>query len=326
MKKARFWIGIVISVLCLYLATRGIDFATVLSALRQVNLWWLLPVPLLLLASLVARAYRWQVLFYPLQGLHFGRLLNVINIGYLVSNIFPFRAGDLVRSYLIAELEKVNVGRALSTVIVDRVMDTLTIVAFLAALIPFVPLSPALMQSGRVVSVVAIGVILVLMVLSWQKERAMALVSAVLRRTPLNKPSIYEFIASGLDGLAVLRSPRQGPGLIASSLLIWALLALMMYCGTLAFGLSVPFAAGVAVIVFTSLGMTVPSSPGYIGVFEALTVVALGLFGVEEGVALTYALVMHALNYVLFAIFGLFGAWKESISYEQLREKVAEAG
>jgi len=93
-----------------------------------------------------------------------------------------------------------------------------------------------------------------------------------------------------------------------------------------AMGLRLPFVAALAVLCFTSLGMTVPSSPGYIGVFEYLTVLSLALFGVDKETALGCALVAHALGYVGLIVPGVVAAWRQGYSYTRLRTTLAGMG
>jgi len=135
-----------VSVLCLYLAARGIDFHSLLEALRQVRVIWLLLALGLLVLIALARAYRWRLLFYPLQGLKVGRLFNLLNIGYLVSSVTPLRMGDVLKAYLCAELEGLSIARTLSTVVVERIADTLTVVLLLLVLLPLVSLPTNLLR------------------------------------------------------------------------------------------------------------------------------------------------------------------------------------
>ena len=104
MKKARFWIGILISIIALVFAFRQVDFAGVWAALTQANFWFLLASLVPLLLFLVLRAFRWRLLFYPQRGLRIRNLFAVINIGYLLSNIFPARLGDVARELYVVLL------------------------------------------------------------------------------------------------------------------------------------------------------------------------------------------------------------------------------
>ena len=142
MKKARFWIGILISIVALAFAFRQVDFGEVWAALAGVN-YWLLALSLVPLALfLLLRAFRWRLLFYPQQGLRLCNLFAVINIGYLLSNIFPARLGDVARAYLIGDTEEVSRASAFSTVVAERVLDALCAVGGFFSSCPLPPCPP----------------------------------------------------------------------------------------------------------------------------------------------------------------------------------------
>jgi uncharacterized membrane protein YbhN (UPF0104 family) len=137
---------------------------------------------------------------------------------------------------------------------------------------------------------------------------------------------LRRLLASAVDGLAALGSWRRAVGVLAWSLAIWLGTALQFYAVMQAMRLQLPLTAALTVLCLTSLGMVVPSSPGYVGVFEYITVVALSLFAVGREAALGYALVLHALSYVSLAILGLAALWSEGYSYARLRAVLARAG
>jgi len=324
MKDWRLWIGILVSVLCLYLAARGIDLRGLLQALSHVNYVLLLPALGIVALGLWARAFRWRLLFYPLARLKLSRLFNVLCIGYLANNLLPFRAGDVLRSYLCAELQKLSVVRVLSTVVVERIADTLTILFLLLCIIPFVALPSELVRPARSVAALAILSMLILVCIAIQKERSLALFEGLVRRFGwLNREWLRRSVLSATDGLAALGVWRTALGVGAWSLLIWLSAALQFYLVMAATGVHAPFVAALVVLCLTSLGMTVPSAPGYIGVFEYLTVLSLSLFGVNKEAALGYALIAHAASYLAIAALGLAAAWAEGYSYASLRQAVS---
>ena len=326
MRKNRFWIGIAISLICLILALKDVHFAEIGRALGQANYFYLIPALAAVLAGLGVRAVRWRLLFYPQRDLHLGRLFSVMNIGYLLNNVFPARLGDLARPYLIGDLEKVSVARALSTVVVERVLDVITVVLFLALLIPFVPLPPWAARSGLVAGALFAALALLLIAISYQKERGLRLVERLLGLVPrLDGQKWLGSFGSLMDGFAVLRAQGALPGLILWSLVAWICSAFINYFVMLAFDPRLPFTAAVFVLCVTALGMTVPSSPGYVGVFDYLTVMALSLFAVEKDLALSYALVLHALLYISMSLMGLLALWRESYSLRGIESRVAKA-
>ena len=324
MKNWRLWVGILVSLLCLYLVAKGMDFRSLLAALSHTQWVWLLPAFVLLVGGMAARALRWRLL---LPGARTGRLFNLLNISYLVNNLSPFRLGDVLRAYLCAELERLSVVRALSTVVIERVADTLTIVLLLLGLLPFISLPAYLVRPAFGVGLAALGAACLLVFLALRREWSLALFDRLSARlTFLQRTPLRRLLASAVDGLAVLGSWRRAAGVLAWSLAIWLATALQFYVVMQATGLRLPFAAALTVLCLTSLGMVVPSSPGYVGVFEYITVVALSLFAVGREDALGYALVLHALSYVSLAVLGLAALWREGYTYARVREVVARAG
>ena len=351
MKKARFWIGILISIIALAFAFRQVDFAKVLAAMAGVN-YWLLAVSLVpLLLFLILRGIRWRLLFYPQQGLRLLNLVAVINIGYLLSNIFPARLGDVARAYLIGDTEDVSRASAFSTVIAERVLDALCAVGGFFVVLPFADLPEWMVRSGLVVGVAALVAVVLFVVLVRRREWSLRLVDRILRalhwpdhetmtrfwarlaeRTRLgflarlpwaDRAELGKMAGSLIDGFSGITTPRLGLPLLFWSVLIWAVISAYYWIVLLAFEPGQPYVAGVAVTSITALGMTIPSSPGYIGVFEFLTRETMVLFGMAPNVALGYALVAHAFVYVVLCLLGLASMVQQNITYAEIQERIS---
>jgi uncharacterized protein (TIRG00374 family) len=326
MKNWRLWIGMLVSVLCLYLAARGIDLRSLLEAIRQVQVVWLLLALGLLVLVAIARAFRWQLLFYPTPGVGIRRLFNLLNIGYLVSGVTPLRLGDVLKAYLCAELECLSVVRSLSTVVVERIADTVTIVFLLLVLLTQVSLPAGLVGPLAGVGLAAAGAVVALLVVALRRKQSLELLDRLALRVPvLGRERVRRGVLSAMDGLAALGSWTLALRVATWSLIIWFCAGLQFYLVMPAMGLDLPVTAGLLVLCLTSLGMVVPSSPGYVGVFEYLTVLSLSLFGVTREVALGYAFVLHAILYLSTAVLGIAGIWVEGYSYARLRDVLARA-
>ena len=327
MKNWRLWGGILVSLLCLYGVARGMDWRSLRAALGRTHLIWFLPAFGILVGGMWARALRWRLLLQPLPELRTGRLFNLVNISYLVNNVSPFRLGDLLRAYLCAELERLTVVQALSMVVIERVADTLAIVLLLLVLLPAVSLPTSVVRPAFGIGLAALAAACLLVSFALRREWSLALLDKLstrlhfLTRTPLRR-----LLASAVDGLSALGSWRRALGVLAWSCAIWLGTALQFHVVMQAARLRLPFAAALTVLCLTSLGMVVPSSPGYVGVFEYITVLALSLFAVGREAALGYALVLHALSYVSLAILGAIALWMEGYSYARLRDVLAQAG
>ncbi|OGO40182.1 MAG: hypothetical protein A2Z04_03415 [Chloroflexi bacterium RBG_16_57_9] len=123
--------------------------------------------------------------------------------------------------------------------------------------------------------------------------------------------------------MAILQSPRQFPLLLAFSALLWASAATVNYLVMLGFEMRLSWAAAAFVLCVAALGVSVPSSPGYIGVYHAAVVAGLAVFGVSGAEAVAYALVLHAVNYAVLIVLGVFSLWRESLSLVDVQREVA---
>ncbi|MGD8398362.1 MAG: lysylphosphatidylglycerol synthase transmembrane domain-containing protein, partial [Anaerolineae bacterium] len=124
----------------------------------------------------------------------------------------------------------------------------------------------------------------------------------------------------GLSGIA---NPRLGPALVLLSAAIWGSISTFYWLVLLAFDPGQNFVAATAVTSVTSLGMAVPSSPGFIGVFEVLARETLVLFGMAPGPAVSYALTSHAITYLTLTILGLVGLVQQNVTYSQLQQRIS---
>lgn len=326
MKKWRFLAGVLFSVAGLIMAVRGVDLRALLAVLTQVQPIWMAVALGLVVLAMVARAYRWRLLLFPLTELRLVRLFDLLSIGYLINSLLPLRLGDLARAYLYAELERLELVRVLSTVVVERIVDTLTIVALLMLVVPHVALPTDLRHAALGVGVVAIAASMILAGIAARgKGVAQWLDQLSERVTLLKRPGVRREALSALGGLSALRSWNSVLGALAWSLGAWLCTAVEFYVVMKAMSLALPFMAALLAVCLTALGMVVPSSPGQLGVFEYLTVIALSLFGVGQETALAFALLVHTVGYVAPVVLGGAGIWREGYSYSQLQEAVARA-
>jgi uncharacterized protein (TIRG00374 family) len=351
MKKTRFWIGILISIIAMAFAFRQVNFGAVWASLAGVNYWLLALSVGILLLFLFLRAVRWRLLFYPQRGLHIGNLFAVINIGYLLSNIFPARLGDVARAYLIGDTEDVSRAAAFSTVVAERVLDALCAVVAFFIVLPFAPLPDWMIRAGLIVGVAGLVAVTVFVVLVRRREWSLRLLDRILRsvhwperetmarfwqrlaeRTHLrflaglpwaDREDLAAMTGSLIDGFSGITTLRLGPPLLFWSVAIWVVVSAFYWVVLLAFDRTQPFVAGLAVASVTALGMTVPSSPGYIGVFEVLTRETMVLFGLQPESALSYALVAHAIIYVFFTLMGLVGMAQQNMSYSKIQQRIS---
>jgi uncharacterized protein (TIRG00374 family) len=319
MKQLRIVAGLAVSAIFLYLALRGVRFREVGEALREANYLWLVPAVAAIVASLGLRAVRWRLLFHPVRDLRLSVLFGSMNVGYLVNTVLPLRLGEVVRAYLVGQMERVGAARALSTVAVERVLDMVVTLAYLAAVLPFVSLPEGAGPKIAAITLVAVGALLVMLVAGAVRERTHALAAVATGRLPQRHAErLHGLLDSFLHGFAVLSRPGVAVPALGLSVVIWALAALGLYFTLFAFHLYLTPAAPLFVLALVSLSFVVPASPGYVGVFHLAVVSALRTFDVDESVALSYAFVAHLIAFVPPMLLGAAYLWRTGTSWDRI--------
>ena len=321
LRSPLFWVGLLISLGALLLAFRGLHWGEVASALRDANYLLLLPAAVIMYVSLHFRAIRWGVLFYPRTDLRVGHLMGAMNVGYSVNNLLPLRVGELVRAYLIGETQRVSAAHALSTIVVERVLDVLTVVVIMVLLLPFID-APAWATGPALVAGVVFVVLATLMAtLSLARRWALGAVDWAARMLPARyRTRLGQAAESVFEGFGVLSNPAVLARAVGWSFVSWFASILMMFIVQQAFDLGVGFEAAPFVLATTSLAMLVPASPGYIGTFELVAIKGMeNVFDVGSNAAASYALLQHALLYLTPMIVAAVYLWRERPAWRQIR-------
>ena len=336
----KFWIGIVLSaaLLALFLAT--VDIERMLDALAGASYGYLAPGIALYFLSVWIRTLRWQKLLRHLKSAPVARLFPVVVVGFMANHLLPMRIGELVRSYHLSEREGVSKASAFATIMIERVMDAITLLAFVAVAAGFLPvigLARAFGEkSGIPWPMLAVGASLpfilmfgVLILLALYPSRAAGFVRLAVRAIPsrAGRPLI-KLASLFLDGLASLRSPVRVAGLLLLSAPIWLLEAALFYLAGLSFGLDAAFGGKmemaltmVLVTAVAKIGSSVPAAPGGIGLFELIareTLVLLPAASIDRSVAAGYAAVVHAALLLPMILLGQAFLWSEHLSLRRL--------
>jgi hypothetical protein len=315
----------------LYVAFRGTDFEKLYSTLLAANYWWMLATLGCVMMSHAFRAWRWRYFLDPIKpNISFRNLFSGVMIGYFINNMLP-RAGELVRPYSIGKLESIPKSAALGTIVVERIMDTVSFL-ILVVIIPLVydgPLLqafPWLNRAGTIISVVTFGFLLFVIILMVRRDWTDAIftkVSGLFSPTVASK--LDKVIHSFLDGFLFVKRPRNFFSILLLSVVVWSLYILMTYFAFFSFGLrELGFGAAIVVLAISSIGIAIPT-PGATGGyhwFAAQTLIRL--FSVSNEVALSYATVTHAVGFIGVTVVGLYFFLHDHINIKDAMKKPAE--
>jgi len=321
-KRWRLALGILVSLLFLYLAVRDITWPDLWQLFRRGNYLYLVPAVLVIVGVSWVRAWRWRLLMYPNQHLPLPRVFSMVNIGYFFNNVFPAKAGEVIRAYLAGRMISGGIGQALSALLVERLLDVLATVAILVILIPFISLPSWAARGGVLFGAAAFAVAVILVVLSRFGSRGVDWLWRYLGRVPVvGSPKLKRAAQNLVDGFGVLTERKVLPGALLGTVLVWLGYALLNYLMMAVFGMAgrLPIFAALLVLCATGFSMVIPSSPGAMGVFEWAGVQALAVYAVAESQAFGYMLGLHVFTNIVLIVLGLVGLLSEGLSYSTLR-------
>lgn len=325
--KWKFWLGLVIGLFFLTLAFKNEDFGKIGQALGEANYWWLVPGLAMYFVGVALRALRWRFLLNPMQKISTARLFPVVVIGYMANNVLPVRMGEVVRAYVLGRRENVSKTAALATIVVERIMDGVTMILFLSVTSLFVTLNKDTEAVLRIAALVFLVAILAFFMVAHSRIWMKRLEEFGLRFVPgALKPKVSGLADAFIDGLQVLRQWRDFLMVVVLSVLAWAFEAGMYWMVSLSFnGMNLSAAAVFMTLAVANLATLVPSTPGYVGPFDAAGKSVLqGIFKVSTTMAASYVILLHAALYLPVTLVGLVFWLREHFSFkeaEQMREQ-----
>jgi uncharacterized protein (TIRG00374 family) len=301
-----FAAGLVVTAACTYLAVRGVKLDDALDALADSDLRWLVPTSIVLGFALWLRVLRWWVLFDPSSRPPLRAVGHAAFVGYFFNNILPARAGEAARVLALYSRARTPRAETIGTVVIERVFDLLALLFLLFASYPLLPEISWLKAAALFGIAVVTGLVAVIFLLVRYDDRAVRWLLSPLRRLPgaHTGARVERAVVNATRGLVALREPRVALRGMALTIASWVTLGFSFWILMAAFDLDLPVVAGMLVVVAINLSLVLPSSPAALGVFEAATVVALRAFDVPQAEALSYALVLHLLNFLPFLVIG----------------------
>jgi len=322
-KRWHIALGILISAVFLYLAFRKIEFDDLWQYLHSAKWAWVLPGLVFYFGGVWVRTWRWQVLLNPLKRIPRRQLFPVVCIGYMGNNVYPARAGEVLRSILLKQTDDVPISGSLATIVVERLFDGITILALvLLNFRQLVQIAPDAgwmqrIQTGSILVGALFALILLIflaMVFLPNQTRAVSnwLINKLL---PLKlRPKVSGILDKFIDGLRVLRSPGQSLLVLGLSMLVWIFEGGLYWGVMKALGFDLSFMSLLLIEGVVNLVLLIPAAPGGLGTFDAAAKFMLSLFGIPAEQALGYALILRVALWIPITALGAIFFVKEGFS------------
>ena len=304
----RLLLSLALSGLGLWFVTRDASLIEMRAAFGRADAGYILLGLAIITATMVAKAWRWRLLYRPRQEAPpFSDLFWALSLGQLVNTAVPFfRLGEVARIYDLGKQAHRSKAQALGTLVVEKVLDLMMLAVTLFLLVPFLVMPQFVTNSGVAIAAAAVLAFAGLYLMAYRSDLILRLVRPLLRRLPGGLGERLDpMVTAGLRGLAALRSRKATLALLIASLIIAGLSVLTPLILFPALDLSLGLASAAAIHVAVTVGTVPPSTPAKVGVFEFLVAFMLRFFGVENAsVILAYTLLFHLVVVLPQILFG----------------------
>jgi glycosyltransferase 2 family protein len=334
MKRWQFWVGVAISAFFLYTVLRKVNFDLLWATLRHANYWWLIPGVVMYFIALWARSWRWHYLLRPLKSISTRTLFPIVTIGYAGNNIFPARAGEIVRAVILRKDEGVPISASLATILIERVFDGIVMLAFifvnlgeLARLanvsVEIAGVKVSIQDIAIWGSVVFFGALAVFILAAMFPNVTDRFLSWAVRRflAERHQDRVLSVSRRFLDGFESLRSPVDALMVFGTSVVIWLLETVKYWFVMHAFSFSVSFFALMLMNGVVNLATTIPSAPGYLGTFDLPGIAVLEAYGIATEIATSYTFTLHFALWFPVTALGLYYMARRGIKWSTAVEE-----
>lgn len=324
----KLWSGLLISAFFLYLAFREVDPARTWAVIRSADLLYVSLAVLIILFQYIIRAWRWGVLLAPIEKTGFSNRLFSILIGFAANCVLPARLGEFIRASYLGHRENMSASSVFGTVVVERLFDgfTLLLILLIGLMGTTFPeewrsVSGSLRTTGLLLFFAYIFLIVFLVGFKYKADPFLNLLSRVLFFLPHGLRSrIIDIVRNFSQGLVPLKNPFGWVKATFYSLLLWLSSLYQIQMIEKSIGLELPFIAAFLILAMASLGVIIPSAPGFIGTFHLAVQYGFLFYGVGKEVALSGAILWHAIFFFPTIFFGFIAFLSVQTSFHRISE------
>jgi uncharacterized protein (TIRG00374 family) len=342
-----FTAGLVLSAVALYFAFRNVPISDLLSYLASINYFWVLPALVVVMISFWLRAVRWRIILMSAQEIPVWHAFHPMMIGFMINCVLPGRLGEIARPVILQKKEKVPFATGLATVAAERMFDICILLFLFIVTVSAIRIRPDVQLTfgkyhlNRATldiifsGMLKLGIVLISGVILITIGKVREFFYGIIMEAPNLlffagrniKDSLRKKVCKPLvgimenmaQGFALIRYPKKVILCSIFSLLIWGLAAFSYYLFSLGSpGINLTFFELSVVMVIICFFISLPSVPGWWGLWEAAGVFALSLFGVSSKEAAGFTLANHALQVFPVIIVGLTSAMIISVNIRQM--------
>ncbi|MBI3537713.1 MAG: flippase-like domain-containing protein [Chloroflexi bacterium] len=323
-----YLLSLAVTIIFLAIALAPVDFEKLARAFAAADYRYAFFAAGATLTAYIFRAARWRQLLAPTQKISVARLFPVLIVGFALNNLLPGRPGEFVRAHVLGKRENISRMLGFGTVVLERVVDGLTLLAFLLfAFVAFSPLHLNLPELAKAIGSIALFIFALalagIIFLLKREQLALRLFHRLTQFLPRRFVArVEQMIGSFMLGMHSLHSAREVAMIALLSLAVWVCEFISYFAMLTAFHTLAAFSLRPVVAAMTmvliNLGIMIPAAPGGLGPYEAAGIFALSAFTVNANAAASFALAMHATQYLLITSLGFIFIWREGVSLVEM--------
>ncbi len=299
----------------MYLAFRNIDIKNLAEIYGQTNPWYIIPLSFLIISEVFVRGIRWKILLDPGKKVKVTDAFKLEAIGLAFNNILPFRLGEIIRGFLCARRIDLSMVTVFSTILIERVMDTITLFVFVMLAIRFdgyVGAADLNAYFWLILFILALGLLALIFI---EKILLHHKLSGIF----LKFPRLAEILKNIAHGAKAFQNFKSAVAIILCGALQWSVNIFNYYLVAKIFNIDViNIFKSVKLIFTTAVAVSVPGMPGYFGNLEFSLTKVMCLWGVREELGLAYATYLHILAYAVVTVVGVFFVYQMGYSIGDL--------
>ena len=312
-------VSFLISFLGIYLGFKDFDFHEFKEAILEVNLVYFIVSMLIMIFLVYLRAYRWKYLIAPVKKVSIFQLYRMEMVGYFGNNVFPLKLGEMLRAYSLGKQENISGISVFGTIINERLLDTVVVLVFTAVSTLIFPQFPDWVRKAGLLGFILLFCLGIISLFLYFNRNSIKEKWTNLSQKYANRRTI-KFLHKLFDGLATLFTIPNISMVYILSFLIWGITVLLFWVIGMSMNISFTLYEMLLIFIVTSIVVSVPSAPGYIGTYHASAITVLVFLGVAATKAQVLAIIMHAVGFVPLTLIGLYYFLKFQIKISETRQ------
>jgi len=330
-------IGSLISIIALYYSFQNVPYNEFVDYLITINYFWIIPTLIISIINVIIRVIRWQVILKSVETVPFKTAYHLTMIGFMMNFVLPGRVGEVAKPYLLKKQQNITFMSGLASVAAERIFDMLTLIFLLIyALNNLTIPSDISISFGDIIlskatldniveKTIIFSLIIIILVIVLLLKKTRIIIINIINKIPyliffaqkktqnqislkICKP-LTEMIENTASVFSIIKSPYKIFQCVAYSILLWLTSVLTYYVMSFGCpGIELSFFETIAFLVIICIFISLPSVPGFWGLWEAGGVFALAIFGIIQKQALGFVLLTHVLIIVPMIILGYISA------------------